>query len=509
MRVRSLFFTLVMVLAIFVAVGPAFAAQPGTLTIGVHVTLVSRWLDPGDTEALITPFMVLYPLHDALVKPMPGNINAPGLAESWTVSKDGLTYDFVIRKNAKFHNGDPVTADDVKFTFERYKGASAGLLKGKVKDVQVTAPNRVRFVLKEAWPDFMAFYGTSATGAGWIVPKKYIEKVGEDGFKKAPVGAGPFKFVSFNPGIELVLEAFPEYWRKPPQVKRMIMRSIPDEATRAAAVKTGEVDLAYLFGGAIAEDLRRTPNVKVVAPLVYGMYWLDFLDQWDPKSPWHDRRVRLAASLALDRNAINQAEMIGLGRITGSFVPPEFEFALRVEPPPFDPKRAKQLMVEAGYPNGFDAGDLTPLPPYTALGEAVGGFLQAIGIKTKVRSMERAAYLGAWREKKIHGLLIGATGAAGKAAARLEPFFTKNGIYAYGSLPEIDDLFQRQAKEMDRKQREVLLHQIQRLVAERTLAAPIFQQGFIWGVGPRVEESGATLIQGYPYAAPGEDLKVK
>jgi peptide/nickel transport system substrate-binding protein len=487
----------------------ALAAQPGTLTIGVHVTLVSRWLDPGDTEALITPFMVLYPLHDALVKPMPGNINAPGLAESWTVSKDGLTYEFLIRKNAKFHNGDPVTADDVKFTWDRYKGASASLLKGKVKDVQVVAPNRVRFVLKEAWPDFMAFYGTSATGAAWIVPKKYIEKVGEDGFKKAPIGAGPFKFVSFNPGVELVLDAFPEYWRKAPQVKRMVMKSIPDESTRAAAVKTGEVDLAYLFSGALAEDLKRTPGVKVVAPLVYGMYWLDFLDQWDPKSPWHDRRVRLAASLAMDRNAINQAEMIGLGRPTGSFVPPEFDFAFKIDPPAFDPKRAKQLLAEAGYPNGFDAGDLTPLPPYTALGEMVGGFLQSIGIKSRVRAMERAAYLSAWREKKIHGLLIGATGAAGNAAARLEPFFTKGGIYAYGSLPEIDDLFQRQAKEMDRKKREEVLHQIQKLVADRTLAAPIFQQGFIWGVGPRVEESGATLIQGYPYAAPGEDLKVK
>jgi peptide/nickel transport system substrate-binding protein len=509
MLARSLMSILAFIGLVLSPLSAGFAAQPGTLTIGVHVTLVSRWLDPGDTEALITPFMVLYPLHDALVKPMPGNINAPGLAESWTVSKDGITYDFVIRKNAKFHNGDPVTADDVKFTFERYKGASAGLLKSKVKDVQVTAPNRVRFVLKEAWPDFMAFYGTSATGAGWIVPKKYIEKVGEDGYKKAPVGAGPFKFVSFNPGVELVLDAFPDYWRKPPQVKRMIMRSIPDESTRAAAVKTGEVDLAYLFSGAIAEDLKRSPGIKVVAPLVYGMYWLDFLDQWDPKSPWHDRRVRLAASLALDRNAINQAEMIGLGRITGAFVPPTFEFALAVEPPPFDPKRAKQLMVEAGYPNGFDAGDLTPLPPYTALGEAVGGFLQTVGIRTKVRSMERAAYLGAWREKKIHGLLIGATGAAGNAAARLEPFFTKNGIYAYGSLPQIDDLFQRQAKELDRKQRETILHQIQRLVVDHTLVAPIFQQGFIWGVGPRVEESGATLIQGYPYAAPGEDLKVK
>ena len=114
-----------------------------------------------------------------------------------------------------------------------------------------------------------------------------------------------------------------------------------------------------------------------------------------------------------------------------------------------------------------------------------------------------------WHEKKLKGLLIGATGAAGNAAARLEPFVTKNGIYAYGSLPEIDDLFQRQAKELDRKQREVLLHQIQKLVADQVIAAPIFQQGFIWGVGARVDVSGAGLIQGYPYAAPTEDLKLK
>ena len=338
MPVRSLVLALALGAVLFTPSSPALATtDPGTLHIGVHVTLVSRWLDPGDTEALITPFMLLYFLHDALVKPMPSSINTPSLAESWSTSKDGLTYDFVLRKNAKFHNGDPVTADDVKFTFERYKGASAKLLKDRVKEVQVVAPNRVRFVLKEPWPDFIAFYGTSATGASWIVPKKYVEKVGEEGFKKAPVGAGPFKFVSFNPGIELVLEAFPEYWRKAPQVKRVVMRSIPDESTRAAAVKTGEVDLAYLFVGAVAEDLRRAPGVKLVAPLLYGIYWLDFLDQWDPKSPWHDRRVRQAASLAIDRSAINQAEMLGYGKPTGGFVPPEFGFALRIEPPALDP----------------------------------------------------------------------------------------------------------------------------------------------------------------------------
>jgi peptide/nickel transport system substrate-binding protein len=510
MLVRSRLGVLLVIVLVVAVVTPALAApEPGTMIWGVHVTLVSRWLDPGETEALITPFMVLYALHDALVKPMPGNISTPSLAESWTVSKDGLTYDFILRKNAKFHNGEPVTAEDVKFTFERYKGASARLLKDKVKEVQAVAPNRVRFVLKEAWPDFIAFYGTSATGASWIVPKKYVEKVGEEGYKKAPVGAGPFKFVSFQPGIELVLDAFPDYWRKAPQVKRIVMRSIPDESTRAAAVKAGEVDIAYLFVGPIAEELKRSPGVRVTAPLLYGIYWLDFLDQWDPKSPWHDKRVRQAANLMIDRNGINQAEMLGYGKTTGGFVPPEFDFALKVEPPPLDPKRAKQLMTEAGYPNGFDAGDLTPLPPYTSLGETVGGYLQGIGIRSRVRTMERATFMTTWHEKKLKGLLIGATGAAGNAAARLEPFVTKGGLYAYGSLPEIDDLFQQQAKELDRKKREAMLHQIQKIVTDQALVAPIFQQGFIWGVGSRVDVPGAGLIQGYPYAAPCEDLKLK
>ena len=510
MRGRSRLSALALLLLVLLSVAsPASAAPEGTLTIGLHVTLVSRWLDPGETEALITPFMVLYALHDGLLKPMPGGLNTPSLAESWTVSKDGTVYEFLIRRNARFHNGDPVTAEDVKFSFERYVGGGAKLLKDKVKEIQPVAANRVRFVLREPWPDFLASYGTSATGAAWIVPKKYVERVGEDGFKKAPIGAGPYKFVSFTAGIELVLEAFPDYWRKAPSIKRLVMRSIPEESTRAAAVRTGEVDLAYLLSAPIADELRRTPGMRIVAPLVYGVYWLDFLDQWDKKSPWNDRRVRLAASLAIDRPALNQAEMLGLGKVTGSFVPPTFDFALTIEPPRLDPKRARQLLTEAGYPNGFDAGDLTPLPPYTALGEAVGSYLQGIGIRTRVRTMERAAYLASWREKKLKGLLIGATGAAGNAAARLEPFFTRSGIYAYGSLPEIDELFQRQAREQDRKAREALLHQIQRIVADQTLAAPIFQQAFIWGVGPRVAEAGAGLIEGYPYAAPCEDLKLK
>src|SRR5213082_2759870 len=116
-------------------VGPALAAPEGTMTWGVHITLASRWLDPAETEGIITPFMVLYALHDALVKPMPAGPNTPSLAESWAQSKDGLAYEFVLRKGIKFHNGEPVTAEDVKFSLERYRGGGAATLKARVAGV--------------------------------------------------------------------------------------------------------------------------------------------------------------------------------------------------------------------------------------------------------------------------------------------------------------------------------------------------------------------------------------
>ena len=140
-------------LVLFGVSRPAAAAPEGTVTWGVHITLASRWLDPAETEGIITPFMFLYALHDAVVKPMPAGWNTPSLAESWSQSKDGLTYELVLRKGVKFHNGDPVTAEDVKFSYERYRGAGVKLLKDRVKEVQIVDPGRIRFVLKEpnAW----------------------------------------------------------------------------------------------------------------------------------------------------------------------------------------------------------------------------------------------------------------------------------------------------------------------------------------------------------------------
>jgi peptide/nickel transport system substrate-binding protein len=479
----------------------------GEMRWALYVTVAPAWLDPGEVLGFITPFWIQYALHDALVKPMPGNIMTPSLAESWTLSPDQRVYEFKLRPGLRFHNGDPFTAEDVKFSFQRAK--SSRVLKDKVREVEIVDPHRVRFHLHEPFPDFMAFYGTLATAAGWIVPKAYIEKVGDDGFKKAPVGLGPYRFVSNTPGVEIVMEANESYWRKTPSVKRLVFKSVPEPTTRAAMLKKGEVDVAYLLDTPTALEIKRNPTFRLAFSGAIGIHFLDFFDQWDPKSPWHDRRVRLAANYAIDRRSLNEAENLGASRLTGAMVPRKFEFALALEPYPYDPAKAKQLLAEAGYPNGFDAGDLYPYPPYFSMGEAVGTNLAAVGIKTKLVTMERAAFQAAWLSKKLHGLCVCIHAPYGNAASRMAQFVPSNGDFARGADPDVDALFKQQARETDRKKREAMLHQIQQLIHDRVRFGPIWE--YIWpsGIGPRVAEPALLKIDPYPWSAPYEDVALK
>ncbi len=489
-------------------VAPAGAAPEGQMTWGVHITLAPTWFDPAETPGIITPFMIMYALHDAMVKPMPGNPMAPSLAESWSVSRDGLVYEFVLRNGAKFHNGEPVTAEDVKFSFERYRGTSHQTLKDKVAAVETPDAAHVRFRLKQPWPDFLTFYA-SATGAGWIVPRKYVEKVGEEGFKKAPVGAGPYRFVSSTPGVELVLEAFEPYWRKTPSVKRLVFKVIPDEATRLAALIRGEVDVVYSIRGELAEELQKTPGLTLKPTVIQATQWISMLDQWDPKSPWHDRRVRLAANHAIDRGAINQAITLGYSKLVWSIIPSSFDFYWQPPAYPFDPARAKQLLAEAGYPNGFDAGEYYCDVAYANVQEAIINYFRPVGIRATLRPLERAAFFKGLGEKKFKNLSYTASGAFGNAATRLEAFVAAGGTYVYGSYPDIDGLFREQANELDRKKREAMLQKIQQLVHDKAMVIPIWQLAFINGQGPRVSESGLGLIPGHAYSAPYEDVKLK
>src|SRR5207245_1111887 len=234
---------------------------------------------------------------------------------------------------------------------ERYRGTSHDLMKDRVAAVEALDSRHVRFTLKKPWTDFLTFYA-SATGAGWIVPKKYLETVGDDGFKKAPIGAGPYKLVSL------------------PQ------------------------------------------------------------------------RVRQAANLAIDRKIINEALTLGRSRLTNSIIPESFEFYWQPPAPVYEPAQAKRLLAEAGYPNGFDAGEYYTDASYSNVAEAVLDNLGQVGIRTKLRPLERAAFFKAYADKALKNLIQGGSGAFGNAATRLEAFVVKGGNYAYGNYPEIDALFQ-------------------------------------------------------------------
>jgi peptide/nickel transport system substrate-binding protein len=171
------------------------------------------------------------------------------------------------------------------------------------------------------------------------------------------------------------------------------------------------VDVAYAIRGTLAEELRRAPGLTLKPVLGQVTNWIYFAEQWDPKSPWHDRRVRLAANHAIDRQAINQAEILGFAKLTGSIIPSSFEFYWQSPGYAYDAARAKRLLAEAGYPNGFDAGDYFCDAAVTYLGEPVVNYLNAAGIRVKLRPLERAAYFRGWSEKKYHGLIQGGSGA--------------------------------------------------------------------------------------------------
>ena len=219
-----------------------------------------------------------------------------------------------------------------------------------------------------------------------------------------------------------MLEAFPDYWRRVPNVKTLVMRSVPEATTRALMVRTGEADIAYALDGPDAEGLQKVPGIRIVATKHASIFWIEFAKQWDPKSPWHDMRLRQAVNYALDRKGINQAACLDFCPPAGVIVPRVMEFALQVEPLPYDPEKAKKLLAEAGYPNGFDAGDFAAIPGFPTVAEAVVNDLNAVGIRVRLRQMERATFYANWLEKKLPAIYMVASGNSGNAASRVESF---------------------------------------------------------------------------------------
>jgi peptide/nickel transport system substrate-binding protein len=497
---------------------PAKVVPKGKMVLGWHAGLASRWLDPQEHDGTATPDNFITALHDALIKNHRDALyDHPALAERFEFAPDAKSATFWLRPGIKFHNGEPVTPEDVKFSFENYRGAKADVLKNKTERVEIVDNRTVRLHFKEPFLDFPLIFGTAnVSGAGWIVPAKYYQQVGPDRFKQKPIGAGPYKLVNQEAGSRLEFEAFTDYYR-PVHIKQFIMISVPEATTRVAMLERGEADLIYLVPGELIERVKNNPKLTL-APVLSGSWWLDFPGLQDPKNPFHDRRVRQAVSLAIDRRAMNDAEAGGLGKISGNWINNDVQYA--IEWPEFERnlEQAKQLLREAGYPNGFDVDWVTPVPAYYSRGERIIAQLREVGIRSKLQTMERGVFLqklqGGLKEWPGVQIILNGARIGGSWANWYEAYFKCGGFNSQDRIcvQELDARFAQYEQSIDPAERQKLAEEIQRGILENYYIVPVFRHAFVNAIGPKIavqkwQDIFPTITTGYAY--PWEDIKLK
>ena len=500
----------------FAAAGPA---PTGSMTLGWHTNIAPRWLDPLQHDGGATPDNFLNVVQDALIKNFRDKkFDHLALADRFDFAEDARSATFRLRENIKFHDGSPVTPEDVKWSYEHYHGAWAKVLHEQTERVSVADKRTIRFDFKAPFLDFPALMGTAnVCGAAWIVPANYYAKVGQDGFAKNPIGAGPYRLVSQEAGTKLEFEAFADYYR-PVHVKRFTIVSAPDSATRVAMLERGEADIVYGIPGELVARIKSNPKL-LLAPVVSGNFWLEFPGFQDSKSPFHDKRVREAVSLAIDRDAINQAESAGLGQVDGNWINDDVQYGLTWPKWPYDVAKAKKLMAEAGHPDGFNVDWLTPAPPFYSRGERVLSQLQAIGIRSKLQVLERGVYnkrrqegLKAWPGVNIifAGARIGASWANW-----YESDFKCGGMLAADEFctPDLDAKYKRYLASDKPAERQALAEEIQRSILKNHYFVPVFRHAFMNAIGPRIKAAKwqdvfpSFISTGYAY--PWEDIQLK
>ncbi len=487
--------------------GSAGAAPPeGVLRQAIHWSISADWLDPATSGFSTSAYAPMYLFHDALLKQMPSGMYTPCLAESWTASPDSKMYEFKLRPGVKFHNGDVVTAEDVVFSFGRYKAAQAKMLHERTEKVEAVNPTVVRFYFKKPFPDFLEFFLYGSTTMGWVVPKKYLEKVGDAGFKKNPIGCGPYKLVEFTPGVKLVAEAFEGFWRKVPSIKRIELIYVPEPSTRVGMVRKGDVDIATLITDVLYEDLKKDPKgLKLYTPLSPTQRLAYIASQWDPKSPWSDPRVRKAASLAIDRKSVADIHSPGSDAL-GALGPKGDPLAVEFPPDPYNPEQAKKLLAEAGYPKGFHGGKYYPFDSgYLPYGEQVANYWKAIGISLDTVILERAAW-GAMRDggKMKDSIFIDLT-TAPTIGGQLSYLL---GSGAYGNYPDIKALWDQYQNEANVATRKNLIARVQRIIQERTMWIPITGTSSPAAIGPRVKGNPYRIPLVW-FTSPYEDIELQ
>jgi peptide/nickel transport system substrate-binding protein len=456
---------------------------------------------------------ISYSLYDGLIRKNPDGRVVPALAKSWEVSKDGMSIKFSLDERAKFHHGEPVTAQDVKFSIERamkpeLKYHRAAELKRNIDRIEVTDDHHLTIYFKSPFMGFFEWVGP----LHGIVPKAYVEKVGDAGFAKHPIGAGPYKWVDYQQDVFANFEAVPDHYRKVPEVKTLHLKFRVDPPTLMAMFRAGEADLLRIPVANLLE-IKNDPKLKVVWSKFCYVYNLIFCDLAFPNepSPFHDIRVRQAVSYAINRKAICEKVLNGAFQPWGDiYGPSHLGYDPNIKPTPYDPEKAKALLKEAGYPNGFDTtfnsgfvGDKVEI-------QAMAADLARVGIRAKIVDLEFGTYVRNWREKKFRGLgrpILPIWFGEKQPASSLESIISSGHLWTYHVTPEIENAWNKLNVMVDGKAIAAQAKEVSRIYRESAIRSMLWVSHTPFGLSQKVKSYKP--IPGWMWACGLEFLELK
>ncbi|MGG3573705.1 ABC transporter substrate-binding protein [Bacillus gobiensis] len=428
----------------------------------------------------------------------------PGLAKKWEVSDDGLTYTFDLEEGVKFHDGTDFNAEAVKFNFDRWMNGDeekfpyytmfGGYKKDEghvIKEIKVLDDYKIQFILKRPQAPFLKNLAMSPFG---IASPAAIEKSG-DKFREQPVGTGPFKFVDWKPNDRITIEKNEDYWGEGAKLDEIIFRSIPENSARLNALQGGEIDIMDGVNPSDLKTIESNPDLKKLERPSMNIGYLGFTVN---KEPFNNKLVRQALNYAVNKQEIIDSFYGGLAEPAKNPLPPSLEgYNNDIEEYPYDPEKAKQLLAEAGYPDGFEM-DLWAMPvprPYMPDGMKIAEKIQAdfekIGVKAEIVTYEWATYLDKLTKGEGEAYLLGWTGDNGDPDNFIYTLLDKDSIggnnYSYYSNDKLHDILIKAQSDPDQQKRNELYMQAQEIIHDESPWAPLVHSTPILAARSNVE----------------------
>lgn len=470
------------VVALAASFSLAAQAEEAQVTIALPADLDA--LDPHLTTNSMS-WMMLANMFDTLVQLGPDGTYEPMLATSWS-RVDDVTWRFQLREGVRFHNGEPFTARSVRYSFERLKdpelmSPAVATYRGSIEEIRVVDDYTVDVVTEQPYAPLLSLLGIL-----WIVPQDYIEEVGMREFARHPVGTGPYRFVEWRRGHQLVLEANPDYWAGEPEVKRVVFRPIPDASTRMAALLAGEVDIITVVPLDRLPELERNPNVYITSrpgELIY-------LGVNTFKEGLSDLRVRQALSHAIDVDAIIEALLMGRAvRANGPFFRTTPGYRADLPPYEYNPDKARQLLREAGVTNLRIELDVSPLQGVQKpqeVGEAIAGFLQDVGVQVQVNVLEPGAAIDKYGAREMDMYLF-PWGSFPESGRHLQVLLHSEARGYYYKSEEADRLIDAYMAAVDPEERERIGRELHTFLYEDLPFIYMYEQEELYGVRSRIQ----------------------